>query len=106
MSVAPFAVYLVGLDLDRPDVHTAAEALYHQLTAAGVAVLFDDRSESAGVKFNDADLLGMPLRLTVGRRALQREAVELKLRSGGDARDLALATAARQVQQLLQEIAN
>ncbi|MGI8912448.1 MAG: proline--tRNA ligase [Chloroflexota bacterium] len=104
-AVAPFAAYLIGLDLDRPDVQHAAEALYQQLTAAGIAVLYDDRPDSAGVKFNDADLLGMPVRLTIGRRVLQRGAVELKLRVGGEGHDVALATAAAEVDAVLQRLA-
>lgn len=104
-AVAPFAAYLIGLDLDRPDVQHAAEALYQHLTAAGIAVLYDDRPDSAGVKFNDADLLGMPVRLTIGRRVLQRGAVELKLRVGGEGHDVALATAAAEVDAVLQHLA-
>ena len=54
--------------------------LYSELTAAGLQVLFDDRDESPGVKFNDADLIGVPVRLTVGKRSLEAGGVELKLR--------------------------
>jgi prolyl-tRNA synthetase len=103
VAVAPFAVYLVGLDLDRGDVRSAAEAMYAQLSAAGIAVLYDDRPDSAGVKFNDADLLGMPLRLTVGRRALQRGAVELTWRSGGAFRDVPPESAVAAVRMALRE---
>ena len=96
-AVAPFAVYLVGLDLEDEAVRAAAEELYRVLGAAGVEVLFDDRAERAGVKFNDADLLGLPLRLTLGRRALQQGAVEVKARAGGEARLVPLAEAPAQV---------
>jgi prolyl-tRNA synthetase len=96
-SVAPFDVYLVGLDLSLPDVRSAAEGLYQGLRAAGIAPLYDDRPESAGVKFNDADLLGMPLRLTVGRRSLQRGVAELVQRSNGEGRDLPLDSAVAEV---------
>lgn len=105
VAVAPYAVCLVGVDLDRPDIHAAAEELYGALRAAGVDVLYDDRAESAGVKLTDADLLGMPLRLTVGRRALQRGAVELRVRAGGEARDLPLAAAPAEVLQVLERLA-
>ena len=103
-AVAPFAVYLVGLDLDRAEVRDVAEAIYQQLTASGVSVLYDDRPDSAGVKFNDADLLGMPVRLTIGRRSLLRAAVELKLRSGGEASDVPLAGVVANVQAALQRL--
>jgi len=58
-----------------------ADALYEALKAAGAEVLYDDRDESPGVKFNDADLIGLPLRLTVSERALAAGGVELKLRN-------------------------
>jgi prolyl-tRNA synthetase len=60
----------------------AAEALYKELVSSGLQPLYDDRTESPGVKFNDADLIGMPLRITVGDRALQQGGVELKRRDG------------------------
>ena len=65
-NLAPFDVHLVGLQLTKsPETKLAAEQLYDELSAAGLRVLYDDRDESPGVKFNDADLLGMPVRATV-----------------------------------------
>ena len=61
-----------------------AEAIYVQLQAEAVEVLYDDRDERAGVKFKDADLLGLPLRLTIGSRALKEGVVELKARKTGE----------------------
>jgi prolyl-tRNA synthetase len=82
ISVAPFQVSLVLLKGKRGDQGIAqAEKLYSDLQAAGIEVLFDDRDESPGVKFNDADLIGLPLRLTVSERALGQGGLELKLRS-------------------------
>jgi prolyl-tRNA synthetase len=83
ISVAPFQVHIVALR----GGFEAAEQLYEGLTAAGVEVLYDDRDESPGVKFNDADLMGMPLRLTVGGRSLKKGGVELKRRTAKE-RDL------------------
>ncbi|MFN8513924.1 MAG: His/Gly/Thr/Pro-type tRNA ligase C-terminal domain-containing protein [Chloroflexia bacterium] len=83
-TVAPFDAYLVGLDLDDPAIRDASEDLYRDLAAAGVDVLYDDRDDRAGVKFNDADLIGLPLRLTIGRRALAQGAVEVRDRKTGD----------------------
>lgn len=74
-------------------MRAAAEALYRDLRAAGIEVLFDDRPERAGVKFNDADLLGLPLWLTLGRRMLQQDAVEVKARASGELRQEPLAGA-------------
>ncbi|MGN6812791.1 MAG: proline--tRNA ligase [Thermomicrobiales bacterium] len=92
-TVAPFDVYLVGLDLTDDAIRAAADDLYARLHAAGLAVLYDDRDERAGVKFNDADLLGLPLRLTLGRRAHQQGAVELRLRATGETHLLPLSDA-------------
>ena len=81
MPIAPYQVQLCGLSLDQEKVRAAAEKIYADLKSAGVEVLFDDRIESPGVKFNDADLLGMPLRITVSPRSLDKGGVELKKRS-------------------------
>jgi prolyl-tRNA synthetase len=80
-EIAPFAVHLVALNADRSDVRLAANLLYDELLLRGVEVLYDDREESPGVKFADADLLGMPLRVTVSPRTLEKESVELKRRT-------------------------
>ncbi len=80
-ELAPFDVHLVVLGTDRPEVVASADALYDELRAVGVEALYDDREESAGVKFNDADLLGMPVRLTVSPRNLEKNSVELKRRT-------------------------
>ena len=76
VTVAPYHVHLVSL----PGAEAEAEKLYADLWAAGIEVLYDDRTESAGVKFMDADLIGLPLRLTIGKRSLQAGGVELKRR--------------------------
>ena len=83
-SVAPYQVHLVALNVDRPAVSEAADRLYADLQRAGIEVLYDDREESPGVKFNDADLLGMPLRVTVSPRTLEKDSVELKPRNEKD----------------------
>jgi len=90
VSVAPFAVYLAALDLQLDHVRAAADSLYATLQGAGIDVLYDDRDERAGVKFNDADLLGMPLRATISRRSLERGIIELKARSATGASSVPL----------------
>jgi prolyl-tRNA synthetase len=97
-GIAPYHVALVGLDLDKPETGQAAEKLYADLTAAGVEVLFDDRAETAGVKFNDADLIGLPLRAVVSKRSLKNGGVELKLRSQKESRVVPLAEAVKVIQ--------
>ena len=80
-SIAPYHVALIGLDLEKEENRQVAEQLYADLTAVGVEVLYDDRTETAGVKFNDADLVGLPLRAVVSTRSLKNGGIELKLRS-------------------------
>jgi prolyl-tRNA synthetase len=96
-ALAPFAVHLVALP-GKGDtaaaVVEAAEALYADLRAAGVAVLYDDREASPGVKFADADLLGMPWRITVGAKGVARGVVERRRRADGTEDELPLAAAA------------
>jgi prolyl-tRNA synthetase len=101
-SIAPYHVTLVGLDLDKAETGAAAEQLYADLTAAGVEVLFDDRAETAGVKFNDADLIGLPLRAVVSKRSLKNGGIELKLRSQKDGRIVPLAEAVQVIQAEIQ----
>jgi prolyl-tRNA synthetase len=84
-AVAPLDVHLVALG-KSPQVRAEADALYAELQAAGLAVLYDDREETPGVKFNDADLIGLPLRLVVSERLLAAGQLELKPRAGEAAR--------------------
>ncbi len=80
VSVAPFQVYIVTIGTNKPQVVETGDALYERLKSAGFEVMYDDRDESAGVKFNDADLLGIPVRLTVSGRTIAKDSVELKAR--------------------------
>ncbi len=80
VPIAPYHVYLCGLDMVNEVVAASAEKLYIELEKEGFEVLFDDRNESAGIKFNDADLLGMPVRIIVSQRALKSDSAEVKLR--------------------------
>jgi prolyl-tRNA synthetase len=85
VSVAPYQVHLVLLrGRDSPQAEETANALYEDLQAAGLEVLYDDREESPGVKFNDADLIGLPIRLTVSDRALAQAGAEGKLRTSSE----------------------
>ncbi len=81
VSVAPYPVHLVALaGRGSPETVETAENLYRELQAAGIEALYDDRLESPGVKFNDADLIGLPIRLTVSERATKAGGVEFKRR--------------------------
>ncbi|HUP68251.1 MAG TPA: proline--tRNA ligase [Acidimicrobiales bacterium] len=90
-EVAPYRVQLLALGASRnPEVGEAADRIYEELTAAGVTVLYDDRDVSPGVKFADADLLGMPTQLVVGGKGLARGIVERKHRATGERDDVLL----------------
>jgi prolyl-tRNA synthetase len=75
-QIAPYDIHLV--DLANDPKH--ADGIREKLESAGFAVLYDDRDERAGVKFNDADLIGLPLRITVGEKGLAENSVEVKIR--------------------------
>jgi prolyl-tRNA synthetase len=77
---APFDVYLMQVPGKVIDTRLKAEEIDNTLQSAGIRVLFDDRDERAGVKFNDADLIGCPVRVTVGEKALKEGMVEFKPR--------------------------
>jgi prolyl-tRNA synthetase len=87
---APFDVYLMHVPGKEIDTRAQAEEIYNTLETAGMRVLFDDRDERAGVKFNDADLIGCPIRITVGEKALQEGMVELKPRKEKENRLISL----------------
>ena len=101
LSIAPYQVYLCPLYREGTNVAEAAEKLYSELQSAGLEVLFDDREESPGVKFNDADLLGIPLRVTVGPRTLQNSNVEVKWRAEKEAALVPVAEAVARVKELV-----
>ena len=102
VSIAPFQVHIVLLhDKKGTEAQDTAEDLYSKLTAAGIEVLIDDRKESPGVKFNDADLVGIPVRLTVGRRALDEGGVEFKLRGGNESEIIPVAQVINKLQEVL-----
>jgi len=80
IALAPFKVSIVAVDLNHVPTKEAAEKLYAELTTLGLEVLLDDRDERAGVKFKDADLMGIPLRVTISEKTLAQNSVEFKLR--------------------------
>ena len=101
IPVAPYQVYLCPLHLNKSGITSTIERIYQELRQEGIEVLFDDRDESPGVKFNDADLLGIPLRLTLSPRTLQNESIEVKWRSGNETQFLPLTNLATEIKKLL-----
>jgi prolyl-tRNA synthetase len=86
VPLAPFEVAVLELQQDDDGVIATAKKIYEELTQAGIDVLYDDRDERAGVKFKDADLIGIPYRIAVGKKGLADGVVELKLRKGTEVR--------------------
>lgn len=93
-SIAPFDVHLVGLGKPGTEEHALAERLYGELQEAGFDVIYDDRDAGPGEKFADAELLGVPLRLTIGRRTIGAGEIEVQVRRGRESRSLPLEGAA------------
>ncbi len=91
VAVAPYHVYLCALNREGTPVAEVAGKLYQDMESAGIEVLYDDRQESPGVKFNDADLLGIPFRVTVSPRTLGKDGVEFKFRTQKDSEIVPLA---------------
>jgi prolyl-tRNA synthetase len=100
-SAAPFNVYLMHLPGKTMDTRARAEEIYNEFQTAGITVLFDDRDERAGVKFNDADLIGCPVRVTVGERGLQNGIVEVKARKAGESENVKLEQLANHIKNLI-----
>jgi prolyl-tRNA synthetase len=100
ISLAPYHVHLVALKGGEAE----ADELYAALLAAGVEVLYDDRPESPGVKFADADLIGLPVRLTVSKRSLEADSVEVKRRDQAEARLVKRGEILPQLEQVLAEL--
>lgn len=104
VAIAPYEVVVVPVSSKDEEQMKIAEGLYTQLKGMGVDVLFDDRNERAGVKFNDADLIGYPVRITVGKKSAADQTVEIKIRRTGHEEVAAIADSAARVQAILNEL--
>ena len=104
-ALAPWQVHVVGLGKPGDEVMAAAEKLYGEIEAAGIEVVFDDRPNAgAGEKLTDAELLGCPLRLTIGKRGLKDGIAEAQVRADGREENIALEDAVTRVEALLAEL--
>ena len=101
-AIAPYQVQLVALNVENPQVVEASEGLYQRLGQSGIEVLYDDRQETAGVKFNDADLLGSPIRIVVSPRNLNQGSAEVKQRRDSDAQLVDLKDVVGKAKELLE----
>ncbi|QRN82822.1 proline--tRNA ligase [Chloroflexota bacterium] len=105
VSIAPYPIHLVVLNSKDGSAEIAAEKLYAELVEAGLEPLYDDRDERAGVKFNDADLIGLPLRVTVSHRAMSQGGYEFKRRDQEDRWVVPADEALPTIQKILAEMA-
>lgn len=83
-AIAPFDVFLLPVNVKDTAIREAAESIYEDLTTQGLDVLLDDRDERAGIKFKDADLIGIPCRVTIGKKYLENNLAEVKIRHTGE----------------------
>ena len=100
MSVAPYQVAVVPIKY-KDAMKDAADKIYNELKAAGIEVLLDDRDERPGVKFNDMDLIGFPIRITVGEKNLPN--VEVKLRNAAEPEMIPLEEASSKVVEMVRK---
>ena len=100
-SIAPFHVLVLPINYKDQKLRDAADKLFQELQQRGVDVLLDDRDERPGVKFKDADLIGIPLRVTLGAKGLEKGSIELRRRRDGKTDEIAVADAAKQIQTLI-----
>jgi len=101
MSVAPYTVALIPLNVKDEETMTVATKIYDELTAAGVDVLMDDRDQRPGFKFKDADLIGLPVRVIIGGKGLKEGNAEIKLRTDSEASKIPIDNAVAHVRELI-----
>jgi prolyl-tRNA synthetase len=104
-AISPFDVHLVTLGKEGSDERSLSDSLYEELQTAGLDTLYDERDAGPGEKFADAELLGCPLRVTIGRRSLQNGEIEVQVRRGQDSRTLPLEGAASAIADLWRDLA-
>ena len=104
ISIAPFEVLITSVNQDDEDVANAARQIYQQLLDKGVDVLLDDRDARGGVKFKDADLIGIPVRVTVGKKSVAEGNAEIKLRRESESRKVPVEKAALKTVELIKSL--
>lgn len=102
-AIAPYQVIILPLG-KGDEVNKRAEELYLELKDNNIEVLLDDRNERAGVKFNDADLIGIPLRLTIGSRSLDKGVIEARVRGTGQDYEISVEDAIKDIKKLLENV--
>jgi prolyl-tRNA synthetase len=101
-ALTPFDIHLIALNMKNENVVSSADKIYNELKNAGYEVLFDNRDAAAGFKFNDADLLGMPVQIVIGERKLKDNKCEVKIRKTGERFDIDLANLKNKLEEVMQ----
>ncbi len=101
LSLSPYEVVVLPLNMKDAQVKGVAEEIYGKLVSLGVETIIDDREESAGVKFKDADLIGIPIHVVIGQKNLKEGAVEIKLRKGGVSKKVKIEEVEKEVEAIL-----
>jgi len=100
--LAPFNIHLIALNMKNENIVSSAEKIYNDLKSSGYEVLFDDRDAAAGFKFNDADLLGMPVQVVIGEKKLKDSKCEMKIRRTGERFDVELSELNSKIKDVIQ----
>jgi prolyl-tRNA synthetase len=104
IAIAPYEVYIVALNADDPEINRAAGEICRDLDSSGISYILDDRNLSAGVKFNDADLLGLPIKVTIGKKGLRENKIDITLRESGKVFVAARESVAGQCRELKEKL--
>jgi prolyl-tRNA synthetase len=103
-ALTPFDIHLIALNMKKETVVASAEKIYNDLKNAGYEVLFDDRDAAAGFKFNDADLLGVPVQIVIGERKLKESKCEMKVRKSGERYDVELTNLETKLKEIINSL--
>ena len=106
LAISPFEVSVIPINLKNDKVKSVSEKIYEDLKKLGVDVIVDDRAESAGIKFKDSDLIGIPLQITIGPRTLEEDSVEIKSRADGDSKKVSIDNVVSEIKTLIDNSAN
>ena len=102
-AIAPYQVIILALG-NGQELNTVSEKIYDDLSKMGIETLLDDRKERPGVKFNDADLIGIPLRITIGSKSLKNKIVEARIRKTGEEIEIPLKSAVEKILGILEDM--
>jgi len=103
MSIAPWQIHLCAVRSDIAEVRISADTLYDELQLNGIEVIYDDRNVSAGIMFNDADLLGVPLRIVVSPRNLKNHCIEIISRDKKESMQISVENSIESIKKMIHE---